>query len=522
MPSTSLPRVHCSPSMPPGTPGLRGDKDPTDEARSAGNLILRNTLFLTAAQVLTVPLSILANALVAYYLGPEAFGYAYLASTLCAFGFLIVGWGHEAVLPAVIARERRLAGTMLASSIAWRVALSFVVYVALDAWSRFLNYPAEFHWVLGLMCGITSLTYLVAACKDTIRGLERTDIPAYAHVGQQLLATTLLAIVLILGGDLRATLVANVIAGAITLAAIWMAVRHVGVGSLTIQWVTIKRLCREGAPFLALALAMTLQPIVDALFLSKLAPVTVMGWYAVARRLVGALLLPASALVGALYPTLCRLYGMDKESFIATTKDALHTVSLLAVPVALSCALFPEVGVVLFSRDSFGPAEDNLRILAMVVFLIYFSMPLGACIMAAGRQRAWSLAQCACVLSSLVLDPLLVREFQTRSGNGGLGLGVAAVISEVGMIAFGVVIAPAGIFDRRFLRTLGLTFVAGLPMIAIGVSARSLSVFVSAPLSLAAYVIALWMTGALTGAQVAAIRVWLKQRLSPAVFRAAA
>jgi len=89
------------------------------------------------------------------------------------------------------------------------------------------------------------------------------------------------------------------------------------------------------------------------------------------------------------------------------------------------------------------------------------------------------------------------------------------------MIAFGVVIAPAGIFDRHLVRTLSLTLVAGLLMVAIGLSARSLSVFVAAPLSLMAYVTGVWVTGALTGAQVAAIRVWLKRYLSPAVFRAA-
>src|ERR1700730_7621790 len=113
-------------------------------------LVVRNTLYLTVSQVLTLPLSIAANAVAAHYLGAEVFGYVYLAGTLCGFGFLAVGWGHEAVLPAVCARDHSLAGTMLASSLAWRAGASVIVYAALALGCYLLSYPAELQWALGL------------------------------------------------------------------------------------------------------------------------------------------------------------------------------------------------------------------------------------------------------------------------------------------------------------------------------------------------------------------------------------
>jgi O-antigen/teichoic acid export membrane protein len=166
-------------------------------------------------------------------------------------------------------------------------------------------------------------------------------------------------------------------------------------------------------------------------------------------------------LIGALYPTLCRLHTTDTEGFKRTTNGALRSISLLAVPVALGCALYPEIGVALFSRESFRPSEDNLRVMALYLALVYFTMPLGTCIMAAGKERAWSAVQCLCVVTSLMLDPLLVPVFQRRTGNGGLGLCVAAGISEAIMIGFGVALAPMGIFDRRLRRLIWLTLVSG-------------------------------------------------------------
>jgi O-antigen/teichoic acid export membrane protein len=471
----------------------------------SGKLIAKNALYLVVSQALTMPLSVLTNAVSAHYLGPSAFGYAYLATTMCSFCFLAVGWGQEAVLPAQIARNHALAGVMLGSSLAWRVAASLVVYALLALASHFLNYPVEFQWALGLTALIVALNYLVAACKDTIRGLERTDIGAYVHVGQQLVTAVLVIAVLMLGGLLRASLTAVSVACAIAFAAIWSRLGSVGVGTLTVRPGAIKTLLWEGVPFVLYNIVLELQPNVDALFLSKLAPVEVMGWYAVSRRLVGALLMPSSALIGALYPTLCRLRATDRQGFNQTTNAALRTVVLAAAPIAIGTGLFPEIGVALFSRESFRPAEDNLRILSGLVFLVYLSMPLGSAVLAAGRQRIWALVQCLCVLISLVVDPWLVPIFQHRYGNGGLGPCIAAVLSESVMVSFGIALLPAGVFDRKLRRTMLLTFISGTAMVVTALLARPLGSWIAATLAVATYAVALRVTGAIDEGQIASV-----------------
>jgi O-antigen/teichoic acid export membrane protein len=462
-------------------------------------------MYVAVSQVVAMPISVLITAMTAHYLGAVTFGYAYLASTLCSLGFLAVGWGHESVLPAVVARDRSLAGTMLASSLAWRAAASVVAYGVMAFGCYLLNYPAELQWALGLTSLLTTLTYFVATCKDTIRGLERTDIPAYIHVGQQLLAAAFVAIALVLGGELRATLFVQSVAGVIVLLVLWPTLHSTGVGTLSVRWQTIKKLFYAGVPFMVYGVAMALQPNIDAVYLSKLAPAEVMGWYGVSRRLVGTLLLPATALTSALYPTLCRLYATEPKSFTDTTRGALGTISLVVVPVALGCTLFPEIGVALFSERAFKPAEDNLRVMGILVALMYLSMPLGICILAAGRQRAWSVVQCLCVVTSLVLDPLLVPIFQSRTGNGGLGLCVASVISEVVVISCAIALTPRGVFDSKLGKLTLAAVVSGVAMAITAQLARRRGVYISASLSVAAYAAALWYTGGIDKARLKTI-----------------
>ncbi len=60
-------------------------------------LVAKNAIYLAVSQALAMPLPVLTNSISAHNLGASAFGYAYLATTMCSFGFLAVGWGQDAV-----------------------------------------------------------------------------------------------------------------------------------------------------------------------------------------------------------------------------------------------------------------------------------------------------------------------------------------------------------------------------------------------------------------------------------------
>ena len=488
---------------------------PDNSNASVGRLVVRNTLYLTAAQVLTIPLSMVTNGLTARYLGPVDFGHIYLASTICGFGFLAVEWGQQGVLPAAIARDTTHASALLGTSLTWRTLFSFVVYPALALGSHLFGLGPELQWALALTFCASLVTSFCNAFKDAIRGFERTDIPAYSQVGQQLLIALLTTPVLFFGARLRGALLAQIVAGVVVMLVLWRSLRLVGVGKLTYRGSALRGLLKEGTPFAFFAVAMALQPIIDALFLSKLASAPVMGWFAVSQRLIGLLLFPASALLGALYPTLSRLYSTDREAFVRTARGSLHSVALAVVPIALGCAMFPEIGIAIFSRESYAPAEDNLRIRSLFLFLVYFTMPLGICILAAGKQRAWSIVQSLCVAVSLVFDPLLVPWFEKRYGNGGLGLAVASVISEVVVVACGVALAPKGIFDRRFARSLLLAVLSGALMAAAAYFTKPfITPFVAAPLAVLVYCGALVATGGIEKAHLELARATITRKLS--------
>ncbi len=504
--------------MPAGRRGARADvSEPQAEpgppaTAAAQGLVLRNVGFLFVAQLAATPLSVLVNVVAARSLGPDDFGQIYLATTFSAFAFLFVEWGQGATLTAMIARDRAHAGTILGSGLAWRAAALPAVALVLFAGCWLLAYDRSFLRVLALVMLASAFGTVSLACVDVFRGFERSDFSARAYVAWQFLTAMVVVPTLLLGGRLDAYLLAQVACAAIGALALLRCLPPIGVHPLAVRRSAMRALATAGSSFLVFNIVIALQTNVDAVFLSRLATPDAIGWNAVARKLVGVLIFPASAIIGALYPTLCRLHGTDPLAFAGTARAALRATLIGAVPLALGCALYPGIGIGLFGPLAYGPAQDNLRVLAIFVLLVYGSMPIGSTLAAAGRQRAWALVQLACVIVSAVADPLLIPWFQRSVGNGGLGVCVSTAASEVLMVAAGIWLLPRGIIDRSLVRALALVLAAGLAMVAASVLLSRLNPYPAAALALCAYGATLWATGAVDRRQIATMRAMLAGR----------
>jgi O-antigen/teichoic acid export membrane protein len=474
----------------PEEPGHTAPADP-----SARNTVARNTMLLVAAQLLSMPLSMLINAVLARKLGPEDFGAIFLANNLVAFGFLVVEWGQAAALTGLIARNRSVAGTALGTGMAWRLGAAVVVYGALATIAWIVDYGENFQTILALVVAARTIGTICAICLDTARGFERSAPTAVSLVRYNILSACLVVPTLYAGGGLYGALVALIAADLINTTLVFLKTRSLNLGGLKVERSMLSTLLQTGTTFMLLGLAVNLQPNVDATMLARLATPEEIGWHAAARKLVGLLIFPATAMVGALYPTLCRLYEENAAEYRRLVATGLRVSTVLVMPVALGTGLFPQLGIMIFSEEAFGPAEDNLRILSLFILLLYVTMVLGSAASAAGKQRYWTITQFACVGISAVVDPFLIPWFQEHAGNGSLGVCVAAVLSEVLMLGCGIYILPKGIFDRAFANGIGRALLAGCAMAGTAMACAGLGPFIAAPASVLTYAAAIYLLG---------------------------
>jgi O-antigen/teichoic acid export membrane protein len=475
--------------------------------------LVRNTTYLTLASAATIPLAIVANALMGRYLGPEEFGYYYVAITMSTLALLAVEWGQQGALPALVSRDRPKAGSYLGASLVWRALVALAASAALALICELAGYGSMQKWAVALTFPFFVLGSSATAFKDTVRGFERTDIPALAQVAQLTLQLVVLVPVLLLGGKLRAVLLGNIAVAAVTVLCLTFVLRPVGVGKLRFERGSLKALFALGTPFVFVDLAIALLPNINAQFLAKLAPAHVIGWFGVSQRLIGLLIFPAGALIGALYPTLCRLHAENKDEFARVTRDALYAVGLLAVPAAVGCGLFAELGVAIFGLEKFAGAVPHLQVMSAFIFLVYFSMPLGSCALASNRQRPWAIAQGACILIAVCANPFLIPFFEKRTGNGALGTCVTLVLSEAFVVGCGVALAPRGVFNRELAKSLALAGLSGAAMAVVAWLTKPLSLFVAVPAAVSTYAAAAWLSGAVQPATAEKIKGIVRRKL---------
>ena len=476
-------------------------------------LVARNTLTLILSQFVTGPLSLLVNAVMGRHLGPEDFGLLYLLFTTTSLVFMVVDWGQAATLTSMVARAPERSGVLLGSALAFRLPLAAAAYGISATSLLLLGHPVSVQLPYLLAFVQTGLASGAGAFNAVLRGHERIPMVVRATLFTALFGAAFQIGALLLGVRLNAFLGVNIAIAAFSFGLSVALLRKVTDDPLRPDWRATRELARTGTTFMFLSAMLALQPYVDAIILARLAPAEVVGWYAAAIKIQGAILFPSTTLAVALYPTLSRLHAESEQAWADLTRSSLEAVALFAVPASLGCLLFADVGIALFSRSTFGPAADNLRLLAPFVFLVYFNIVLGTALTAAGKQVRWAGAQSACVLISLAADPFLVPLFQRRYGNGGLGVGVATVISEVMMATAALVLAGRGLVGGSLIRTLLRTLVAGAAMGAAALVTRGMWWPVSIAAALGAYAATLFAIGGVGAGQRRLLATVLSNRL---------
>jgi O-antigen/teichoic acid export membrane protein len=474
--------------------------------------VLRNAAYLLAGRVVAAPLAVLVNAIAARRLGAADFGRLYQVMTFTTFAFLFVEWGQASTLSGKVAAAHARAGQLLGSGLVWRVAVTLVALTVLPVACALRGYDREFIGVLVLALLASGFSTLALACQDVLRGFERTDFAAGSDIAYQLLVVTVVVPTLLLGGHLTALLIAQGSCAALGALIVLALLPRLGIAKLSVRFAVLKELFHSGRVFLAFSVILYLQSVVDVGMMSRFASADAMGWFAAARKLVGILVFPASALLAALYPTLCRLHASDLGAYRATGAEALHTVAVVVMPVALGCALFPDLGIMIFSQASYAPAQGDLRLLAIYVLFVYFSMSIGACLASSGRQMAWAALQSVCVMISALCDPPLIRWFQAELGNGGLGVCVTTAVSESLMVVGGLALLPPGLLDRALLRKLAAALAAGAVMALCAWLTSALPQLARAALAVLVYGLSAFLLGAIDGRELREFAGSLRRR----------
>jgi O-antigen/teichoic acid export membrane protein len=413
--------------------------------------LARNAFFLLAGQVASSALSVILTAVLARWLGVVEFGNYYLLMAVSTFAYVFADWGQSAYLIRESARRGEDGDKLLGGALAFRAALAFVAALVTAVLVKVIGYDSrtEFLALLAVVCGLPlalSQTY-----GYMIRAQDRMDLDATVAVTGKALTVAVTVPALFLGGGLPAVVLMQAVGGGGALLVAVLLARKIRLKARRPGRGILQELASGGAPIVVFFIAMSVQPVIDAIVLSKLAPPEVVGWYGAARNIIGVLFAPALILGTASFPELSRV-SSSLPDLRRALRGTLRLLLGLGALAAVGTFLFADVAVgLIYRRGHFDPAVSVLQVFAPALPLFFMDIFFANAITAVGKTKEIAVIKALSVAVSTGLAILLIPVFQARLGNGGIGLGLAFGSTEVLMLTAFLWLLPRGALDRGAL-----------------------------------------------------------------------
>jgi O-antigen/teichoic acid export membrane protein len=447
--------------------------------------VARGALHLVVGQTIAMALGVVAIAVVGRRLGATAFGELYLVTSISTFALYFAEWGQIGFVTRTVAREPARAGDLLGAAVAFRIAAVGTLVLLLPTAMRLLGYGQR----VAMLLSIVLVASFPLACSQVFsiifRARDRMDLDAICNVCGGLIGALISVTAVFLTPRVEAVLVGMGISGLFALALYVMVLRRFLPMRPRISLAGLREILVGGVPFLALALAIAVQPYLDATLVFRLTQPRAVGWYGAAARMAGALVFPAGVLGTALFPTLSRLWASDPGRFHQALRSALRVVLALASLAACGTWLLAGTAIaLLYGKAAFAPTIRILEVLAPFLGLVYINMVLGYALMACGRQRAFTAAKLCAVVLCVALEILLIPMFQARTGNGGIGVAAALGSAELLLLFAALLLLGRGAVDASVARDFAKALITCACTVAVGVALSALSPLLRIPVVL--------------------------------------
>ena len=413
-----------------------------EDTGSGHGTVARNAFNLVLGQAATTALAILFSAALGRILGPRDFGVYFLIASFSTFAYVVVDWGQQFYVIREVARQPDRGSLLLGTALALRTVGAALVAVpsGLAAWA--LGYDAITCWYTVAFIATSVPFFLAQSYGMVFRGRDRMGLDAWVSVANKVALLGLALAALTLGWRLPGLFVAQALAGFLALALAARLYRRVTTGPLRYSPEIAHEVLVAGGAFFIYTVVGNIQPYVDVVILSKLAPADAVGWYGAAKNIMGTIMAPALIVGAASYPRLART-AANGGPFKAEVRAALRPILWLGALAATGTFLFADDAIaIVYGQQHFNPSGMILKVYASGFFLLFIDVLLGYSLFALGRVTAFSIAKAASLVVSTALELVLIPIFEQRTGNGGIGVVVAFVASE--FVVFGGAILLLG------------------------------------------------------------------------------
>lgn len=415
---------------------------------STSKRIARNASFLFLSQLVTWGLTLLLTIFLPRYLGPVNSGKFVFANALWAVAGVLITFGMDTYLTKEIARRAEQVSELFGLSMVLRVLLYLVGFAGVALYLYAFQYPLDTVLVVFII-GISYLFWqFMGATQASLQGLEHMQYISFGYIAGKATSTLLSIALLLLGADVYVIAAVAVLGAFVNFAVEFFFLRKLATLHLKFDWTRAQKMLRASLPYLMSGLFLVAYGQVDVIIISLLVNEQTIGYYGAAAQLFGTSFFIPTVFIAAVFPVLTRMYADTSDALPRLVRRSFDLLVLLAVPIGLGLfALAPQLVVLLFGPE-FAPSGPILSVLGLVLIVTYLNMLIGQFLISMDRQNKWTVVMAVATAATIPLDLILIPWCAANFNNGGIGGALSFLITEIGMMVFGLGLLPKNSLDR--------------------------------------------------------------------------
>jgi O-antigen/teichoic acid export membrane protein len=358
-------------------------------------------------------------------LGDEAYGRFSFALALATILEVLMDFGLKEVVTRNVARDRGVAGPLVAHVFGVKAVLSCTGLVLLCGIAVILRPEPEVR-AASVLLGVSAVlrSYLLTV-RHLLNGLERFGLDSVVLVSDRALLLGIGIVMLKSGSGVVGLSAGFVVARLLALLIAFLLARS-QIGSIGIRWNRNEsaRLLREAAPFGVFIAVLNLYSYVDTLMLGVLRTDQETGLYSAAHRIYEGIVSLASIMGTVAGPRLAYDFVRNRHRHAWLARIALVGALAAAVPIATVVALIARPSIETLFGTAFAPAAPALRLLVAGLVFVFPLQVMHAIAISVNEERVLVRAAVAGCVLNLLLNAALIPGF------GMMGSALATVISE--------------------------------------------------------------------------------------------
>jgi O-antigen/teichoic acid export membrane protein len=417
--------------------------------------IFKNTIWLTVAEGSS---RLLDAALIIYMtriLGPTEFGkFAFVLAFVSVF-VMLSDFGLATVTTREFSQDKN-AEKEYSTVLSLKIILSAIALVLMLIGSFFITSDLVVRkviWILAIFSLMDNFFFII---YSFLRARQQMEYEAGIKIFQTLITIVIGFFILFKFPSILNVSYGYLIANFIALSAILLFI-HFRVFNLRLGFnkVVLQKFFSFSWPLGVAAIFGAIFINIDSVIMGHLGKITEVGWYNVAKVIVGFAVIPATLITMSFYPALSKLFKESKEKLQRVWNYYMESMIILAIPIMFGGFILSSQIIDFIYGPSYRPAILAFQILIFSAGIGLLYGPYLTMLVVSNQQKKYLWINIIAAITNVILNLVLIPKYSLYGA-------AAATIATYLVILFGGIIFSSGTVSISFfnLRLLKITVMA--------------------------------------------------------------